>query len=366
MLPERRRFRNVSTVATMRRGRSLVVAWLAAAAALAVCRPVPAAASHQNDALEIVVALNAAGEDKISVLDLAGTSDAHELASDVAISLDRPAGSFRTSTDLEGYLYIHPDAKLTQPDGRGGRQYALDTGNLQVLAQQEGFEGVIIVVCTPQVRQVIDALVAAEDAPYGTPGSRCRGWYQQVDDTPIRAVVHLLPDRGRYPWAMSRVGGTAAITFALLGLGATLLRRGPLRTRSLASWLLSIGAAVTVAGIGWATVSLVLWITGAPADPMLLGGGTVGEQVARTLLPGLAFLVPALLPAAILLSAPRRQQPPPPPAALAGPQAATWWPTAWWERWASQGMAPPVPARPPPPPPHGGGPGWTPPGAGGG
>ena len=366
MLPERGRFRNVGTVAAMRRGRSLPVAWLAAAAAMAVCLPVPAAASHENDALEVVVALNAAGDDKISVLDLAGTSDAHELASDVAISLDRPAGSFRTSSDLVGYQYIHPDAKLTQPDGRGGLQYTLDTGNLQVLAQQEGFEGVIMVVCTPQVRQVIDALVAAADAPYATPGSRCRGWYQEVDDPPIRAVVHLLPDRGRYPWAMSRVAGTAAITFALLGLGATLLRRGPLRTRSLASWLLSIAAAVTVAAIGWATVSMVLWITGPPADPILLGGGTVGEQVARTLLPGLAFLVPALLPAVILLSAPRRRPPPPPPTALAGPPVPTWWPTAWWERWASQGANPATPAPPPPPPPQAGPAGWTPPGAGGG
>ncbi len=360
MLPEPGRLCNVGTVGAMRRGRSLLVAWLVAAAAMASSTAVPAAASHQNDELEIIVALNAAGGDKISVLDIASAPDVNvELASEVAISLDRPAGSFRTSEDLEGG-YIHPDRKLAQPDGRGGLSYALDTGKLQVLAQKEGYEAVIVVVCTPQVRQLVDALVAPQQAPSPPSGSRCRGWYQPVEAAPIRAVVQLLPDRGRYPWAVARVAGAAAIAFALLGLGATALRRGPLRHRSMASWLVALGAAGAVAPLGWAAVSMILWLRGPPADPMLLGGGTVGEQVARTLVPGLSFLVPALLPAVVLLSAKRK--PPPPPAPAAPAAAPTWWPTPWWGQWAAQGARPPGPAQPPAP---GAPPGPVPPDAGG-
>jgi len=358
MLPERRRLCNVGTVAAMTRGRSLLLAFVATVA-IAAAPAAPAAASHDLLELEVIVALNAAGDDSISVGDLSNDSPASylELASDVAVALDRPAGSFRTSSGLEGG-HIHPDGKLATPDGRGGLSYTLDTGKLQLLAQQEGYEAVIVVVCTPPVRQVVDALVAPVGAPYGTPGNRCRGWYQEADAPPIRAVVQLLPDRDRYSSAMIRVVGAAAITFALLGLAATLLRRGPLPRRSTASWLLSIGSAVVLAPLGWATVSLILWLKGPPADPMLLGGGSDGEQVARTLLPGLAFLVPALLPAAVLLSAARTQGPPPKPPVAAGPPVPLWWPTAWWERWAAQGATPTRPG--------GCSPGSTPPGAGGG
>jgi len=184
----------------------------------------------------------------------------------------------------------------------------------------------------------------------------------------VGAVVHLQPDRARYGWAMSRVAGTAGIAFAPLGRAATLLHRGPLRRRSPASWLLSIGAALPVAPVGWFAFSTILWVAGPPADPMLLGGGTVGEQVARTLLPGLALVVPALLLAAVLLSAARRQKPPPAPPAPAALPLEVWWPAPWWQQWASQGGAAPVPASPPAPSPSppSGSSGWTQPGAGGG
>ncbi|MFP5375733.1 MAG: hypothetical protein ACLGIO_02985 [Acidimicrobiia bacterium] len=334
----------------MGRGRCLLLVGLVVAAVVALS-PSPAAAAHELDELEIIVALNAAGDDKISVVDLTGAPGSYAgLAGDVAISLDRPAGSFRTSHGFEGG-YIHPDAKLTQPDGRGGLSYRLDTGKLQVLALREGYEAVVVVVCTPQVRQVVDTLVAPEEAaPYATPGNRCRGWYQDVEAPPIRAVVQLLPDRDRYSSAMLKVAGATAITFALLGLAATALRRGPLHRRSTASWLLSIGAFAVVAPVGWAVVSTLLWLTGPPADPMLLGGGTDGEQVARTLAPGLAFLVPALLPAAVLLNASAKQPPAPGPAVAAAPEVPTWWPTSWWQQWAAQ-AAPPPPVPPPPVPP---------------
>lgn len=365
----------------MGRGRTLLLASVVAAMATVTAPVAPVAASHELEELQVIVALNAAGGDKISVLDLAATPpDGYEaLASEVAVSLDSPEGSFRTSEDFDGG-YAHPDAKLAQPDDRGRLRWSLDTGKLQVLAQQEGYEAVIVVVCTPQVRQLVTALVAPQEAPFGSPGSRCRGWYQEVDDPSIRAVVELVPDRGRYPRAVLRVVGTAAIAFGVLGLAATLLRRGPLRRRSLASWLLSVGAALAVAPLGWTVTSVALWITGPAADPMLLGGGTDAEQVARTLLPGLAFLLPALLPAVILLSAARRPAPAPPgPVVAAGPPVPMWWPTSWWGHWAASGgpQAPATPPAPPPAgpppagppalaPPPGSGSGWVPPGAGGG
>jgi len=338
----------------MRWGRTLPFALLICAGAALALPAAPAAASHDIDELKITVALNAAGDDKISVADLNAEPDRGYLglASDVAISLDRPPGSFRTSKDVDSG-YVHPDAKLIQPDRSGGLSYAFDTAKLQLLAQKEGYGAVIIVVCTPRVHQVFKALVAPARAPFALPGSQCRGWYQEVDDPPIRAVVHLQPDRARYSSAVVRVVGGAAITLALLGLGATLLRRGPLPRRSLASWLLSVGAAVVVAGMGWSVVSVVLWIRGPAADAMLLGGGGRGEQVARTLLPGLVFVVPALLPAAILLSAARKEETPPVGAVPAGPPVPMWWPTVWWGQWAEQAASPP-----------GGSSGWTPPGDG--
>ncbi len=351
----------------MTRGRTALAAVLLSGVAVAVVFTGPAAANHTSE-LEVTVALNAAGQDRISVRDdKFDTTDYVRLASDVAIALDRPPGSFRASEDFEGGV-IQPEAKLAQPDGRGGHSYALDTGKLQVLAQRQGYEAVVVVVCTPKVRQVVNSLVAPDRSLGDSPNSRCGAWYQPVDDPALRAVVQLLPDRQRYPTAVLRTVGAAAITFALLGLGATLLRRGPLRRRSLASWLLSVGAALGVAAVGWAVVTLLLWWRGAAADPMLLGGGSDGEQVVRTLLPGLAFVVPALLPAAVLLGAAKKEKkmPLPPPDSLAppNPPGPTWWPTPWWQQWAAQGGAEPVPPPPPAPPP--GGSGWAPPGAGGG
>ncbi|MEO5678066.1 MAG: hypothetical protein ABIS47_00170, partial [Acidimicrobiales bacterium] len=305
--------------------------------ALATVLAGPASANHDDKELEVVVALNAAGSDRISVRDATFDSTSFTtLASEVAIALGRPPGSFRASEDLRGGA-IHPDAKLAQPDERGGLSYALDTGQLQVLGQRDGYDAIILVLCTPRVHQVVDALVAPQEAPYAKPGSRCRGWYQPIDEPAIRAVVQLLPDRQRYPGAVTTVAGAAAIAFGLLGLGATLLRRGPLKRRSLASWLLSLGAALVVFPAGWSAVSIALWVRGPAADPMLLGGGSDGEQVVRTLFPGLAFLLPALLPAVILLSAPRRPRPPPPaPGAPAAPPLPTWWPVDWWRHWAGQ------------------------------
>jgi len=217
-------------------------------------------------------------------------------------------------------------------------------------------------VCTPRVRQVFDVLQAPQSLPVWPPGTRCRGWFLLVDEEPVRAVVQLSPDRHRYPSAVSRTVGAAACAFGLLGIGATLLRHGPLRRRSVVSWLLAVGSALAVAGVGWAVATIVLWWTGATADPLLLGGGSKAEQVARTLLPGLAFVVPALLPAALLLTVPPRERaaPPGPPP---GPPLPTWWPAAWWPQWAAQQAtpAPPAstPARPEPS-------GWAAPGSGGG
>ena len=365
MLPELRGLCNVGTVANMRQGRSLLFAALIAGVAVVSSPAAPAAGSHDLEELEVIVALNAAGDDKISVSDVSSdpTTGYTSLASDVAISMDQPSGSFRTSEDIDGG-YVHPAAKLARPDPRGGLSYAVDTGELQVMAEDQGYEAVVFVVCTPQVRQLIDALLAPQEVPYGAPGSRCRGWYQEVDEPAIRATVHLRPDRDRYSSAVIRVAGAAAITFAVLGLGATLLRRGPLRHRSFVSWLLAVGSAVVVAPVGWMTVSIVLWLRGPPADPMLLGGGSDGEQVLRTLLPGLAFVIPALLPAAVLLSAARKPKPPPVPPAAA-PAVPMWWPNEWWERWAAQAGAPP-PSPPPPPPAPPGGTGWARPGGSGG
>ncbi len=316
----------------------------------------PAAADHDDHELWVTVAINAAGGDRITVTDDSFDMAAYVgLGDDVAVALGRPPGSFRVVEDF-GDLVVELDDKLATVDRRGGLSYTLDTGDLQVLAQREGFTAVLVEVCTPKVRQVVDALVAPQPLPDFVP-SRCRGWYQPVDDPAIRAVVQLDPDRHRYPSAVARVAGTAAIAFAVLGLGATLLRRGPLKRRSSASWLASIGSLLGVTSIGWAVVTFALWWSGAAADPVLISGGKVGEQAARTMLPGLAFLLPALLPGAVLLTVPRREKRPPAqpvPRAPAGPPAPIWWPTAWWSQWAARSAPPtePLPGRqhhPPPP-----------------
>lgn len=323
----------------MSRARVALSASLVAAMALVSLSAAPAAANHDDKELEVIVALNAAGGDRISVRDATFDSTSYlSLTNDVAGALDRPPGSFRASEDVGGGAIV-PDAKLTGPDGRGGLGYGVDTGKLQVLAQREGYDAVIFVVCSPKVRQLVDSLVAAEDAPYGSPGSRCRGWYQPVDEPTIRAVVHLFPDRQRYPSAVLHVVGSAAVAFGLLGLGATLLRRRPLRYRSLASWLLAAAAVVVVGPAGWGIAALVIWLSGAAADPMLLGGGTISEQVVRTVLPGLVFVVPALLPGVILLGAAAKPKPPPPPPGPTGDALPLWWPAQWWQQWAAQAGA---------------------------
>ncbi len=323
----------------MSRARAALSFSLVAAVALIGLLAAPAAANHDDKELEVIVALNAAGRDRISVRDATFDSTSYlSLTNDVAGALDRPSGSFRTSENLDGGVIV-PDAKLSRPDGRGGLGYGVDTGKLQVLAQRDGYDAVIFVVCSPKVRQLVESLVAAEDAPYGSPGSRCRGWYQPVDEPTIRAVVHLFPDRQRYPAAVLHVVGSAAIAFGLLGLGATLLRRGPLKCRSVASWLLSAAAAVVVGPAGWGIAALVIWLSGAAADPMLLGGGTIGEQVARTVLPGLIFVVPGLLPAVILLSAAAKPKLPPPSPGPTGDALPLWWPAQWWQQWAAQAGA---------------------------
>jgi len=313
----------------------------------------PAAANHQATTLWVTIAINAAGGDRLTVTDdgLASTGFS-PLASDVALALDRPAGSFRSVEDIDGAHVLLED-KLAQRDGRGGLRFALDTGKLQLVAQDRGYDAVAVEVCTPWVRQVVDAMVAPEASPNSDAGSRCRGWYKSVDDPPIRAVVQLAPDRHRYPLAVGRVVGTAAITFGLLGIGATLLRRGPMRRRSWVSWFLACASVLAVLPIGWGATTLALWWSGAVADPMLLGGGQVGEQVARTMVPGLVFVLPALLPASVLLSVARREPPPRVAAPLAlapGPPAPAWWPTAWWSLWAAQGGPAPRPPAPPPAP----------------
>jgi len=323
----------------MHRRRAAVFALFVAVAGLGASAR-PASANHRDNSLWVTVAINAAGRDRLSITDDNFDSTSYvRLASDVAVALDRPSGSFRSVEDFDG-AHVLLDEKLARPDPAGRLSFTLDTGKLQVLADNEGYDSLIVELCTPRVHQVVDALVAPEPAPGSRRGSRCRGWYQQINDPAIRAVVQLDPDRHRYPWAVGRVVGAAAIAFGLLGIGATLLRRGPMRRRSWVSWLLSTGSALGVVPLGWGAATLGLWWTGAVADPMLLGGGPVGEQVARTMLPGLVFLLPALLPAAVLLTVPRRVRPrraPPPAPVPAGPAAATWWPTAWWPQWAAQG-----------------------------
>jgi len=295
-----------------------------AAAVVILADAGPAAANHEDRRLWVTVAINAAGRDRLVVTDYSlNSGNDLRLASAVAVALDRPSGSFRAVRDLSGAHVVLRD-KLARPDGRGGLSYALDSGKLQVLAQNEGYKSVIVEVCAPRVRQVFDTLVAPEASPHSSPLSRCRGWFQPVEDPSIRAVFQLV--------------GVAAMAFGLLGIGATLLRRGPLRRRSLASWLLSAGSVAGVIPLGWGAATLALWLSGAVADPMLLGDGSVGEQVARTLLPGLVFVVPALLPAVLLLSVPRKQKGPPPPApSTLGPPEVTWWPVEWWSRWAARG-----------------------------
>jgi len=361
MLTRARRLCNVGTVAAMNRGRGALSTVLLGVVACVLLMAAPATASHDRE-LEVIVALNAAGGDKITVYGAAADSPSYlGLASEVAEALGQAPGSFRASEDPHRGS-IHPNDKLAQPDGRGGLSYTLDTGKLQVLAQGQGYDAVILVVCTPKMHLVVDALISPQAAPYASPANRCRGWYQPADAPTIRAVFQLVPDRQRYPAAVLRVGGAAAISFGLVGLGATFLRRGPLKRRSVWSWLVATAAVLTIP-LTWGAVSLVLWLSGAAADPVLLGGGGAGEQVARTLLPGLAFVAPALLPGIILLSAARKERPPPSaPFAPVGPPVPTWWPTPWWQQWAAAGGAPaaPGPATPPPPGPA------TPPGAHGG
>ncbi len=364
MLTGARRLCNVGTVATMTRGLGALATVLLGSVACSLLLAAPAAASHDDKELQVIVALNAAGGDKITVYDAAfDTTSYVGLASEVAEALDQAPGSFRASEEVDGGA-VHPNDKLAQPDGRGGLSYTLDTGKLQVLAQGEGYDAVIVVICAPKLHQVVDTLLAPQAAPYASPGSRCRGWYQPPDEPTIRAVFQLVPDRQRYPAAVLRVAGAAAISFGLVGLGATLLRRGPLRRRSVWSWLLAAAGVLTIP-LTWGAVSLALWLSGAATDPVLLGAGGAGEQVARTLLPGLFFVAPALLPAIILLSAARQERPPPPARfGPVGPPEPTWWPTPWWQQWAAAGGAPaaPGPSAPPPPGPSG----WTPPGADGG
>lgn len=354
----------------MCRGRAVLAALTVSLVAVTALSARPGAASHDDTELRVTVAINAAGDDRLSVSDTTyDSTDDVELASAVAIALDRPPGSFRVAEDWDGADVVLRD-KLARPDSRGGLSYAVDTGKLQLLADQNGYEAVVLQVCAPRVRQVVSSLVASQRID--SPGSRCRGWYQPVDEPPIRAVVQLAPDRHRYPTAVGRTIGAVAVTFGILGIGATLLRRGPLRRRSLASWLLAGGIGLVVAPVGWGAVTLILWWTGAPADPMLLDPGSVGEQVARTLLPGLGFVLPALLPAAILLTvAPKEKALPRGPAPLAaaspgGPPATTWWPAAWWAQWAAQGQPPaaPPPAAEAPTAVSEGGGGWAPPGSG--
>lgn len=310
----------------------------------------PAAARHDDLQLWVTIAVNAAGEDRIAVFDYSvGSTDYASLASGVATALGLPPGSFR-SIGGGGGARVVLDEKLARPDGRGRLSYALDSGKLQVLAARDGYKSVVIEVCTPKVRQVINALVAPGNSASVSPTSRCRGWFRAVGESPIRARLELSPDRQRYPAAMGRAAGVAAVAFGLLGIGATLLRRGPLRRRSVVSWLLSAASALSVGPVGWGVVSLALWLSGTAADPVLIGGGSVRDQVARTLLPGLVFVVPALLPGAVLLSVPRRQRMRrPPPVTPTMPALSTWWPTAWWSQWAAQGSpgAPPGPAAGP-------------------
>lgn len=390
----------------MHRGRisaTVVGAALVVVASLVLAWGRPAAANHnqEEDQLWVTVAINAAGSDRVSVTDDAVVDGRtwSSVAADAAVALGRDEGTFQTHEDYD-QAYAEFDEKLAQPSARGGLSWSVDSGNLQLLAQTEGYEVLLLEVCTPRVRQVVNALVTPESLQFNSPGSRCRGWYQFVDDPPIRAEFELSPDRDRYPLAVGRAIGSAAIAFGILGIGATLLRRGPLHRRSAVSWVLGVGCALVLGFAGWTTVTVLMWWNGSANDPMLLSGGDIPEQVARTMLPGLVFLLPALLPAAVLLSAPRKEKPPPPPRPtwpVAAPPAAAWWPQAWWPEWAAQnpqgqppptgwgsgpapGGPPPPPTPPPPgqaapptgappmgpPPPGGPSSGWAPPGSGGG
>jgi hypothetical protein len=360
MLPEHRRLRNVGTVANMIRrivvsALGALFAWLAVSVAMAG----PAAANHSSDADEmwVTVAINAAGADRVSVTDENFVSERRweGVASEAAVAIGRPEGSFEAFDDIDS-AYAELDDKLARTDDRGALSWAFDTGNLQLLAQREGYDVLLFEVCTPRVRQVVSTLMAPQPSDFDSPGSRCRGWFQPVDEPAIRGSVQLTPDRNRYSSAMNRTIAAAVNTLVVLGIGAFLLRRGPLKRRSVGSWLVALGAAFGVSLFGWGLVTFTLWWTAAPADSVMLGEGSEGEQVARTMLPGLIFVLPALVPALLLLTVPRKERVVAPIRPM-GPPPGAWGPGGPWQQWGGQSGPPPGPwgsaPAPPGPPPYG-------------
>ena len=272
---------------------------MAAAAAAVVAAPGPAAADHQG-VLQVTVGLSAAGPDGV---DLLGVEEREaEVVQGVVAALALPDGSWRSSSAPGSGVSLEPDLPLAvlQPDGRF--RYDVDTGALQLLAQRHGYDEVVLQVCAPRVSQRVEALVAPGSGHSGL--RRCHGWRLAADDQPVRARLVLAPGAGRFPAAVWRTIGVAAVAFGLLGAGASWLRQGPLRRRTWASWLLAGTSTVVVGGAGWLVTTVVLLVRDVGADAVLLGGGGVAEHVARTTLPGLLFLVPALLPAVVLLRAP--------------------------------------------------------------
>lgn len=378
MLPEHRRLCNVGTFASMN-SRRMAVAVLAslsasvlAAVAMAAVVGGPAAANHNQDGDEmwVTVAINAAGPDRISVTDenFVPDRDWTDVAAHAAVAIGQPEGSFDAFEDYDS-AYAELEAKLTRTDDRGALSWAFDTGALQLLAQQEGYDALLFEICTPRVKQVYNTVMSPPPSRWDSAGSRCRGWFQPVEESPFRGTVELSPDRNRYPAAVVRAAAAAATTLVVLGLATLLLRRGPLKRRSIGSWLIALGSAFGVSAFGWGLVAFSLWWTGATHDPVMLGQGSVGEQVARAMLPGLIFLVPALAPALILLTAPRKEKAAPtsPPA---GPRQGMWWPPpgTWphgggsWQTAPLGGPWGPAPV-PPGPPPYGtpAPPAWAPP-----
>lgn len=306
---------------------------------LALAGPASAAEPDKGD-LTILVVLNAAGDDVVSISDdEAGTVELRaRLAERVADHLGIPPQRRRIDAGYE--TLVHVDGKLAYIAG-GRFEVPVDTGPLQVQAAENGYSALAFGVCAPKVRVEAHTVQSPFPAGIGPVLSPCRGWYLATDEAAVTGAITYLPDRERYPAAIGRAMLAAAVLGGGLAAGAWLLRRGPMRWRSWLSWLVVLGAGGAVAAGGWAVTTIALLVSGAAADPVLLGGGSAAEQALRTMLPGLLFAAAAAVPAAVLLSAPGK---PAVAATMAGAGVGAavepvWWPRSWWPVWAAQQQA---------------------------
>lgn len=287
--------------------------------------------------LYVVVVVNAAGGDVVTLShdETATDSPGLELAGEVAARLGLATDRRRIDGD-ELETVIHVRGKVATIVG-DRFTVPVDTGPLQVIAADAGYSALFFAVCPPRVKVETNTVLSPSPDRVGPLLSPCRGWYVEVDDAAVTGDITLLPDAGRYPRALGLLALVALTGAALLGVGSWLLRRGSLHHRTWVSWLLGLGSVAGLGLVGWIVSVGVLMASGAATDPVLLRGGTVVEEVARTLLPGLLLIAAGTVPALVLLSAPRRRVTL--PAAPIGPveqSPALWWPLSWWPAWAQQ------------------------------